>query len=139
MSDVCSSDLASGGGEATLILDTRLKGLHRGVGLERVMVAVLADQQTRFKVRCAVGEGTETWIQGFVLPADQPEQPNVFSYALRHRQSLWMGVPASYNLTDLVTHPLRQWFGNRSEEHTSELQSLMRNTYAGFRLIKKND
>src|SRR3546814_284515 len=51
--------MASGGGDATLILDTLLKGLHRGVGLERVMVAVLADQQTRFKVRCAVGEGTE--------------------------------------------------------------------------------
>ncbi len=104
--------MASGGGDATLILDTLLKGLHRGVGLERVMVAVLADQQTRFKVRCAVGEGTETWIQGFVLPADQPEQPNVFSYALRHRQSLWMGVPASYDLADLVTQPLRKWFGN---------------------------
>src|SRR3546814_9829497 len=28
--------------------------------------------------------------------------------------------------------------GARSEEHTSELQSLMRNSYAVFRLIKKN-
>jgi len=30
--------MATGGGDATLILDTLLKGLHRGVGLERVMV-----------------------------------------------------------------------------------------------------
>src|SRR3546814_4972960 len=29
--------------------------------------------------------------------------------------------------------------GNRSEEHTSELQSLMRISYAVFCLIKKND
>ncbi len=104
--------MATGGGDAGLILDTLLKGLHRGVGLERVMVAVLADQQTRFKVRCALGEGSDRWLQSFVLPADQPEQPHVFSYALRHRQSLWMGVPASYNLADLVTQPLRQWLGD---------------------------
>ena len=56
--------------------------------------------------------GTADWLQGFVLPADQPEQPHVFSYALRHRQSLWMGVPASYNLADLVTQPLRQRLGS---------------------------
>ncbi|HBB22048.1 MAG TPA: histidine kinase, partial [Pseudomonas sp.] len=80
--------------------DTLLQGLQRGVGLERGRVAVLADQQSRFKVLCAIGEGTADWLQGFVLPADQPEQPHVFSYALRHRQSLWMGVPASYNLAD---------------------------------------
>src|SRR3546814_9936015 len=29
--------------------------------------------------------------------------------------------------------------GGRSEEHTSELQSLMRNSYAVFRLQKKNN
>jgi len=104
--------MVNGSGDASLILDTLLQGLHRGVGLERVMVAVLADQQSRFKVRCAIGEGTADWLQGFVLPADQPEQPHVFSYALRHRQSLWMGVPASYNLADLVTQPLRQRLGS---------------------------
>src|SRR3546814_6016984 len=30
------------------------------------------------------------------------------------------------------------WHGHRSEEHTSELQSLMRNSYAVFCLKKKN-
>lgn len=104
--------MAMGGGDAGIILDTLLSGLHHGVGLERVMVAVLADQQTRFKARCAIGEGTEAWLQEFVMPAEQPEQPHIFSYALRHRQALWMGVPASYNLADLVTQPLRQCFGS---------------------------
>src|SRR3546814_7723279 len=31
-----------------------------------------------------------------------------------------------------------RWLGGRSEEHTSELQSLMRNSYAAFCLKKKN-
>ena len=41
--------MVNGSGDASLILDTLLQGLHRGVGLERVMVAVLADQQSRFR------------------------------------------------------------------------------------------
>src|SRR3546814_4058640 len=39
------------------------------------------------------------------------------------------------NMVDFIT--LRLPFG-RSEEHTSELQSLMRNSYAAFCLTKKN-
>src|SRR3546814_3078419 len=33
--------------------------------------------------------------------------------------------------------PWKRWYAARSEEHTSELQSLMRNSYAVFRLQKK--
>ncbi|WP_271194575.1 HDOD domain-containing protein [Pseudomonas turukhanskensis] len=94
-----------------LILDSLFKGLYQGAGLERVMLAVLAEEQTRFKVKRAVGEKTERWVSEFLLPAEQPEQPHIFSYVLRHKEALWMGVPASYNLNELVTQPIRQWLG----------------------------
>src|SRR3546814_3639687 len=38
----------------------------------------------------------------------------------------------------LQAAPLKAWAGKRSEEHTSELQSLMRISYAVFCLKKKN-
>src|SRR3546814_11980708 len=41
---------------------------------------------------------------------------------------------ALYNIFDLLSRALPRW---RSEEHTSELQSLMRNSYAAFFLKKK--
>src|SRR5690606_19545081 len=94
-----------------LILDTLLKGLHQGAGLERVMLAVLADGQSSFRVKRAVGEGTERWLSDFRLPARQIEQPHIFSYVLRNREAIWMGVPASYNLAELVTLPMRQQLG----------------------------
>ncbi|HLD68473.1 MAG TPA: HDOD domain-containing protein [Pseudomonas sp.] len=98
-------------GDVGLILDTLLKGLHQGAGLERVMLAVLADEQTRFRVKRVMGEGTQAWLSDFVLPAEQPEQPHIFSYVLRDREALWMGVPASYSLNELVTQPLRKLLG----------------------------
>ena len=75
------------------------------------MLVVLADGQSRFRVKQAVGEGTEHWFRDFHLPAVQTEQPHIFSYVLRHREALWMGVPASYSLADLVTLPIRQALG----------------------------
>src|SRR3546814_4505203 len=46
------------------------------------------------------------------------------------------GQPAENSLLAKYTPP--QWRGRRSEEHTSELQSLMRISYAVFCLKKKN-
>ncbi|MGL4316825.1 MAG: HDOD domain-containing protein [Pseudomonas sp.] len=103
--------LVSQKGDVALILDTLLKGLHQGAGLERVMLAVLADNQSRFRAKRVIGEGTESWLNDFQLPANQREQPHIFSYVLRNREPIWMGVPASYNLNELVTLPMRQHLG----------------------------
>lgn len=103
--------MASRGGELNLILDTLMKGLHQGAGLERVMLSVLAEEQTRFRCRLAVGEGSALWRESFVLPVDQPEQRHIFSYVLRTRETLWMGVPASHSLDELVPLPLRALLG----------------------------
>jgi hypothetical protein len=94
-----------------MVLDTLLKGLHDGAGLERVMLAVLADGQTRFCAKRVIGEGTETWLKEFELPAVHLVQPHIFNYVLRNREALWMGVPASYNLNEMVTLPMRKHLG----------------------------
>ncbi|WP_152529021.1 HDOD domain-containing protein [Stutzerimonas azotifigens] len=103
--------MASGGAGLEPVLDSVLDGLHRGVGLERVMLAVLAEGQTSFRVRRAVGEGTQGWMEGFRLPVEGARPADIFSYVLRQRQAIWMGVPASYSLDDLVTDGMRQVLG----------------------------
>lgn len=103
--------MASRRGDLGLILDTLLKGLHQGAGLERVMLVVLADGQSCFRAKRVIGEGTQGWMSDFLLPVEQREQPHIFSYVLRNREALWMGVPASYNLNELVTQPIRQRLG----------------------------
>ena len=103
--------MATRRGDVAQILDTLLDGLHRGAGLERVMLVVLADGHSCFRTKRVVGEGSQGWLSDFVLPVDQPEQPHIFSYVLRNRESLWMGVPASYNLAELVTQPIRKSLG----------------------------
>ncbi len=91
-------------------LSTVMNGLHLGAGLERVMLAVLADNQSRFKAKRVSGKGTQVWLQDFDLPCSG-EQAQIFSYALRNREALWVGVPATHNLNDLVTGAVRGWVG----------------------------
>src|SRR3546814_7409265 len=74
-------------------------------------------------------------VTGFGLPAvilylaDNSEQEK-----LERQVAQATKMKAEGQLAGGVAHD----FNNRSEEHTSELQSLMRNTYAIFRLKKKN-
>lgn len=103
--------MASQRADVGLILDTLLNGLHQGAGLERVMLVVLADGQSCFRAKRVAGEDTEGWVNDFVLPVQQREQPHIFSYVLRNKEALWMGVPASYSLNELVTQPIRQCLG----------------------------
>src|SRR3546814_10571566 len=48
------------------------------------------------------------------------------------------GLPVSLALADVQRKLVRDQRGGRAEEHTSELQSLMRISYAVFCLKKKN-
>lgn len=103
--------MASARGDVGLMLETLLKGLHQGAGLERVMLCVLSDQQATFRVKCTAGDGSEAWKERFVLPVDPARKADIFSYVLRQREAVWMGVPASYNLDELITPSLRQQLG----------------------------
>src|SRR3546814_5731152 len=57
----------------------------------------------------------------------------------RYARRAVVGIVDSYGETalKLVSDTIRGWDAKRSEEHTSELQSLMRISYAVFCLTKK--
>lgn len=105
------SHLATLRPDINTVLDTLLKGLHFGAGLERVVIALLADNQSNFRVRRAIGNNTDLWLQDFVMPAEPTAPTHLLSYVMRSRESLWMGVPATLSLHDLVTPTLRYWTG----------------------------
>src|SRR3546814_4456766 len=65
------------------------------------------------------------------------QQPNVFRMKLLGAEVRAV-KSGSRTLKDAMNEALRDWVTNRSEEHTSELQSLMRISYAVFCLKKKN-
>lgn len=92
------------------VLDALVNGLNKGSGLERVMLAVLADQQRRFRARRVAGEHTAAWLTAFDLPR-VPQHPHIFDHVLGSQTPLWMGRAQSSSLDDLVTRETRQQVG----------------------------
>src|SRR3546814_3198872 len=71
-----------------------------------------------------------------LLMHHQPESCVVFCNTRRDVAEL-VGSLAHYGFSALALHgDMEQRDRDRSEEHTSDLQSLMRNSYAAFRLNK---
>src|SRR3546814_2083573 len=85
----------------------------------------------------------------FVSELLNSEEPIFFAEPLKSGRPGWWGLPIGSNAdqksTRFVANLDADWTGffakkkpSRSEEHTSELQSLMRISYAVFCLKKKN-
>ncbi|SDR72682.1 HD-like signal output (HDOD) domain, no enzymatic activity [Halopseudomonas xinjiangensis] len=91
-------------------LSTLMNGLHLGGGLERVMLAVLTDNQSRFKARRVIGKGTQHWTQDFNLLCSKTDT-NIFSYALEQREALWVGTAKTAALSGMVPQQMRDWLG----------------------------
>src|SRR3546814_1248579 len=115
-SDVCSSDL--------------IRRIHRGI------VAIGVHEVARRRVdflACEVLEGVGQAPVAAGLAADPLRTPGIAAPARGGASAQGDQVALVVRLHDDVDHA-----GDRSEEHTSELQSLMRISYAVFCLQKKH-
>src|SRR3546814_3444105 len=122
-SDVGSSDLAGGVGHVTVVAG-RLVGAGKAVG--RDQECGLGGRRAEVR-RAAAGEVEEsTRVAG-----DHAAACSLFSVTASAASTRDQSAPGR------CAPSLSTW-RNRSEEHTSELQSLMRNSYAVFCLKKKN-
>src|SRR3546814_2676899 len=108
-SDVCSSDL-------------RLKGADGSRAFDRESLFLRYGSLSR-----GDGEG-----RGLPEPADPEGELNRLRYGLRGHNAFAFTVELPHHVHSGIAGR------NRSEEHTSELQSLMRISYAVFCLKKKN-
>src|SRR3546814_8320158 len=83
----------------------------------------------RRHTRCALVTGVQTCALPIYEAGEQPVHP------VKHL----LGEPEVALVTDRADHRPRRRDRPRSEEHTSELQSLMRISYAVFCLKKKTN
>src|SRR3546814_10697916 len=127
-SDVCSSDLSSDACvEAAKELGGKCIALPQDVSTVagcKALAAQLAEHESRLDI--LVNNAGAAWGEPF---EDFPEAG--------WDKVMDLNVKSPFFLTQAL-HPALKAAASRSEEHTSELQSLMRSSYAVFCLTKKN-
>jgi len=89
---------------ANTILELILEGLHRGVGLDRVLFALLSPDKTMLHGKFAIGEGNESFIQRFHFSL---KEKNPFSEAFRSTQAQWIRNSQSGEQADQISNEIR--------------------------------
>src|SRR3546814_4343521 len=118
------------GGEQSGIAEAVIHGAQIGRTRKDIVARIIwIATQTMLPTHCRPGAGHELHQSHRASPAGD-------------RMAMQMGQPGAFGLHDGGDPALRnpetaRGFGDRSEEHTSELQSLMRISYAVFCLKKK--
>ena len=67
-----------------------LKGLHKGVGLERTSLAIFDKHHSKFVAKYVVGAGTENWKERFVVRYERNQFGFLFQLFQRD-QKVWVG------------------------------------------------
>src|SRR3546814_6816341 len=132
-SDVCSSDLAAGA-LTTLVQSGELVQIERGLyALRNTTHEVIAARQIEIGGRFAqIATEIATYIEVNPSKIYRGNAPRFNDWKKAKLHHIYVKIPGYPEIVAVATR-----HDNRSEEHTSELQSLMRITYAVFCLNKK--
>ncbi|MBU6950886.1 HDOD domain-containing protein [Hahella sp. HN01] len=85
-----------------VLFQTVLEGLHRGVGLERVVLAIFNQPRTQVGAKFLVGQKMINWRERFRFAYDK-SQDNFFHAVMSSHQSAWIGSGSYASLSKLRT------------------------------------
>jgi HD-like signal output (HDOD) protein len=77
-----------------------LKGLHQGVGLERVALAIFNASRTQISAKYMLGDKTVNWREKFRFAYERHNE-NLFAVIMTTQQSVWVGAPGTEKMMKL--------------------------------------
>ncbi|OZG73642.1 signal transduction protein [Hahella sp. CCB-MM4] len=77
-----------------------MTGLHEGVGLERVALAIFNQSRTQVSAKYVVGARTVNWRERYRF-AYEKKPDNLFSAVMQRRESVWLGSSAHSSVSKL--------------------------------------
>lgn len=94
-----SMSIEAGKADLNLVMELVLEGIYRGVGMDRVMLALVSPDRRMLKARLGVGVGVDQDLIGRFAFTHAPNQPNLFFDTIEQRRALWFeqhtaGLPA---------------------------------------------
>lgn len=79
-----------------------LQGLHKGIGLERVALAIFDKEHQRVVVKYASGQSTEKWREKFVVRYERSRSGFLFNLFERD-QAAWIGNSDYQHITQFIS------------------------------------
>jgi HD-like signal output (HDOD) protein len=87
--------------DVSLLFSILLEGIYRGIGMDRVLFALLTPSRQELKVKHAVGWADQKKLLDYVLDVTRYE--NIFSYILKEQRPIWIKPNPIPELSRLLT------------------------------------
>ncbi|MFP5213251.1 MAG: HDOD domain-containing protein [Acidobacteriota bacterium] len=94
--------------DVNMLFSILLEGIFRGVGMDRVLFALLTQDRRTLRGKYGLGWTGLLGVQDFVFKA-APQEPNIFSHALGQQKPLWIKADAPREQARLITHEVREF------------------------------
>ena len=102
--------MTSKGGTPADLFQQVLKGVHNGVGLERVALAIFNTGRTQVSARYIIGQKTTSWREKFRFDYER-RKDNIFAAVMASKRCAWLGNPEFYDLETLRSDRLNGLIG----------------------------
>ena len=105
-----STLLAAKDGDINMLLSILLEGIYRGIGMDRVIFALLTPDRRFLQGKYGLGWNSEKYVEEFRISAD-PEKPNMFAHILQSPKPIWVTDEPSEKILSLLTKEMADLIG----------------------------
>lgn len=96
------SQFESNKSNINLVMSTVVEGIHRGIGLDRVALALCTPDRSALRIKHVLGDQKNEWHGGERFNI-QLVPENLFSYVIKSGRAVWAGDSSSKSLNYLST------------------------------------
>ncbi len=105
-----SALVSSGAGNMDMVFSILLEGVLRGIGMDRVMVAIVSPDGKSLEGKYGLGWPDEGYASNFSVQIDEAKT-NIFGHTVNYRQPVWAGKLPQKEITALRTREVAMMIG----------------------------
>jgi HD-like signal output (HDOD) protein len=105
-----SSLLAGKTGDINMVLSVLLEGIYRGIGMDRVIFALLSPDRQFLQGKYGLGWSNEKYVENFRIGID-PGKPNIFGHVLQCQKPIWVTEEPTEKIMSLLTKEMAGMIG----------------------------
>jgi hypothetical protein len=94
-----------GKGDLNMVLSIVLEGMHRGIGMDRVVFALLTPDRLSLIGKHGLGVMDEGWVRKLQIALD-PDAPNIMNYVIKQGRPIWVTANPEDSTRHLLTQEL---------------------------------
>lgn len=107
-----SAIVHSRNGNVNAVMSVMLEGIHRGIGMDRVFLALLTPDRHAIKAKYGLGWLPEEQVESFLVSMHPSKPANIVRHVMENQQPIWVTEEPAQEILGLLTREVSEFIGN---------------------------